>query len=306
MNGTLRPCWEQVVFAAAAAVAVAATSWAWSNRSQIEVWRRASAGAPPLSENYVRVEFPSPRSVAPPWLPPGTQSGGAGWVYEVFTPPVIYYHAAAGAFAVRPVPRPDQTSGAFGVELIEVRRELYKLQLVGYIGAPGDYLAAFVSPRVAETLLGRAGQRFEELGLTLAGVEVRKIDVSEDPARPAYDVAAIATLHEVESGLVVELDSRVRKFTDTPLALLRLDAVSKPQEVRAGAELRVGDATYRVERIQLDPPEVVVARLLEGLPLPERRVLKPSSLAQQSLPKPENRFREATFVRGVATSPNPH
>ena len=303
MSLTLRLPVEKIALGGALALLATAGVWVWSQQPRLDALRRESAATPLVGGEYPRAEFAAPARVAKTWPKPTAQSHGAGWVYEVFTPPVIYYHEGAKSFAVTPPLQLGESQLAFGLELIDVQRELYRLQLVGYVGSPGDYVAAFVSPKLPETLLARSGKRFDELGLALASVDVRKINVSDDPARPAYDVAAIATLRDLQTGAEVTLDSRERKFTDTPLALLRLGTTPKPREVRVGDVLLESDATYRVERISLDPPEVVVAKTVTGLPYPETRVLKPTApgkLAKKA-PAPAERFRPKSEA-GVATN----
>jgi hypothetical protein len=77
----------------------------------------------------------------------------------------------------------------------------------------------------------------------------------------------------------VTLDSRARKLTDTPLARLKLATEKQPRELREGDEFTDATAIYRVERVQLDPPEVVISRQVAGLPLPETKVLRPEGTA---------------------------
>lgn len=301
MIGSLRFPFEKVTFAAACALAASGALWWGMNRDKIETLRRQPVSASIDGAAYARVELPVPAPVAKTWPKPAAQSHGSGWLYEVFTPPVIYYHAGAKSFAVTPPLQEGGAQLAFGLELLDVQRELYRLQLVGYVGRPGDYVAAFVSPKVPDTLLARSGRRFDELGLAFAGIDVRKVNVSDDPAMPAYEVAAFAMVRDLATGEEVTLDSRQRKFTDTPLALLRLGASTKLREARVGDVFQDQGVSYRIERIQLDPPEVVVARTVEGLPYPETRVLTPAPKIAGQTPKPTPRFPQKP-ERGVAAA----
>ena len=71
------------------------------------------------------------------------------------------------------------------------------------------------------------------------------------------------------------LRSDERSYTDVPLARLRLSAEPRAKWLREGDELAAGEALYRIERIQLDPPEVIVSRNSAGAALPDIRVLTP-------------------------------
>lgn len=278
---------ERCALLGALAACVVAAAWWWREQPALAALRRPTAAVVLQGGAYVPPALTSDaaaRAAAPgrAWRRPVAQSSGAGWVYEVFTPPVIYYHAGAQAFAVTP---PDVLvrgpalaatgDAAFGLELLEVKREPYRLQLAGYFGAPGDYLGAFVSRLVPETLLGRAGRRFAQLELALLSLEIRKFNLAPDEPVPVYEMAAVAVVHDEQAKADVTLDSRAPTYTETPLAVLRLGVGVEAREYHEGDILREAAATYRIERIQLEPPEVVVARERPGLPHPELRILRP-------------------------------
>jgi len=278
MNSLLRSYYDKLLLVTAAAGFVFSGVWLWQQQS---AWRhlRAVPVVPHLVGSLYEAADPKPpQPVTAAWSKASAQSSGGAWLYEVFTPPVIYYNLLARTFSVTPPLNQTNADAAFGLELVAVKPEQYRLQLVGYFGGPGDYLAAFVSPSLPDTLLAREGRRFEALGLTLKSFDVRKILVDHDEARPVYDVAALAVLQDDQTGAEVVLDSRARKFTDTPLAVLKmLTGGQQSRELREGDTFADANSTYRVERIQLDPPEVVVARQTPGLSVPETRVLRPAT-----------------------------
>lgn len=234
-----------------------------------------------------RVESASPRwepalparSVAAPaaWRKPSPQSSGAGWVYEIFTPPAVYYNRVARSFSVTPPGARGEGAAAFGLELLAVRQELFRLQLSGYFGEEGNWLAAFTVPGSPETLLARPGRSFAGLGLRLRDFAVRRVEVGRVGGQPVHEVAGFAVLVDERSGAEVILDSRTRAFTADYVAVVR-SAPAEPgevREVREGDTLSGGGVTYRIERIQGNPPEVVVSRREPGLPVPETVILRP-------------------------------
>lgn len=269
--------YEKILLGLGGAALLAGAGWTWAQT-------RASASQPvaaqpvPRGAAYVSAPAATGAEASALWPKATAQSAGGGWVYELFTPPVIYYNATARSFAVTP---PDGSGRALeaapGMQLVAVHLEPYRLQLTGYFGSPDDYVAAFARPGSSEVVLARTGQRFEQLGLTLKHFEVRKVRLDHSDPWPVYDVAAQATLHDDRTGAEVVLDSRARKLTDTPLAVIQLPGRGKPREMREGDSWNEGDITYRVERIQLEPAEVVVARIVPGLPLPELRTLHPAT-----------------------------
>ena len=290
MTQLIKSIYDKILVTLAVIAVGLSLVWVW--RQQVGFRQlQGEATSPVLSgPAYAATGWRLPDAAVATWPKAPAQSQGSGWLYEVFTPPVIYYNAVARSFAVTP-PQLRSEPGAmvFGLELLAVKLEPYRLQLMGYFGAPGDYLAAFVSPQSPETLLARAGRRFDQLGLTLKSFDVRKVTVETGEPGPVYDVAALAVLQDDQTGAEVVLDSRSRKLTDTPLAVFRLPgATGKAQELHEGDTFSDEGATYRIERIQLDPPEVVVARTTPGLPVPEMQVLRP-----------------ATQLAGKATKPKP-
>jgi hypothetical protein len=276
MNQLLKTNYDKILVALAVAVLAVSCLWQWQQQPFLRRLRSQSVAPQLAGVLYELANLRLPDATAAVWSKPPSQSHGSGWLYEVFTPPVIYYNTLAKSFTVTPPLYQADAVTPFGLELLAVKQEQYRLQLVGYFGGPGDYLAAFVSPNNPETLLAREGRRFDALGLTLKSFDVKKVLVEHNDPWPVYDVAALAILRDDKGGADVVLDSRARKFTDTPVAVLKLlTGDARPRELHEGDTFADDKSTYRVERIQLDPPEVVVARQTPGLPVPETRVLHP-------------------------------
>jgi hypothetical protein len=277
MTTAIRQHPEKITVAALALVLVAAGYWGF--RESRAAMRRLS-GEPVAVELRGAVHrgepVPVARSVVANWPKPAPQSGGRGWVYEVFTPPAIYYNALARSFTLSPPGGEAGGALAFGFELLGVELEPYRLQLAGYYGDSGDLVGAFTSRQVAAPLFGRNGRHFPELRLTLRSIEIQRIETGRPGPVPAFEVAAVATLFDEEAGQEVTLDSRAHRLTDVPLARLKLASERRPREVREGEEFSDSVATYRVERVQLDPPEVVISRTVAGLPQPETKILHPT------------------------------
>jgi hypothetical protein len=282
----LRNHWEKLVLGAALVLILVAANWWWRQRSEREALRRTAVKATLIGTAYEARLFPDQEIAPPVWAPPAAQSRGPEWRYELFTPPDIYFDSVAPAAAE---PEPGETAArkttgtdSRGFELLAVKREPYRLQLAGYAGTPGDYLAAFVSPRSAEIFLARPGQRFAELGLTFERFEVRKQAGVNADGWPTIEFVARAVLRDEQTGGEITLDDRGRRLTENPLAVLRIDgAKSRPRELRIGDAWRGGEGVYRIERIQLDPPEVVVSRQIPGSSQPELCVLRPALVAAE-------------------------
>ena len=167
-----------------------------------------------------------------------------------------------------------------GLELLAVKREAYRLQLVGYYGPREDYTAAFVSPGLPGTMLARVGHRFDSLGLILRDFAVKKITPEPGPEHAGYELTASAQVWDERNQELVTLVAGQPLLTATPLAVLRTEPPpARPREFHAGDSFPDGAATWRIDHIQLDPAEVVLVRTLPGVPQPERRVLHPAAPA---------------------------
>lgn len=260
------------------AVVGLALSCLWLGQQRAALRRlRSMPVVVPLSGSRYEVAMllpPEPTDIV--WPEPAAQSSGRDWVYEVFTPPAIYYNSRARRLTVAAPILLREGEAPFGVELLAVQPEPYRLQLVGYIGAPGDSRAVLVSPNQPATHLVRAGERVADLGLTLKSFAVQKVLVNHGTAGPVYEIAALAVVRDERTGAEVRLDSRARKYTDTPLAVLQSSTgTGQARELHAGDIFADGSSSYRVERVSLDPPEVSVVRMTPGWPRPESQVLHP-------------------------------
>lgn len=278
MMQLLRTHYEKPVFALA--VLALGMSLLWVQREQAAVKHiRAEPKEPHLvGSTYVRVVAPASGAPKLVWTKPASFSAADGWIYDLFTPPDVILDTVAGSFmAARAAGATSPVAGtSLSLELLAVKQEAYRLQLAGYFGHADDYLGAFVSSQTAETLLARAGHRFAALGLTLRNFDVRIVLLEKSEAGPVYEAAALAMLHDEQTGTEVALDSRKRLFTDNLLAVFRLPGESSAfRELREGDSLALADAVYRVERIQLEPAEVVLSRTSFELSVPEMQVLRP-------------------------------
>lgn len=256
---------------------VVAISCTWCVQQEVTIRRIRSqtVGLHLKAADADQVLRPPINLATPVWAAPSVQSAGRGWVYELFSPPIIHYNAREHTYTVMDPVILGVEKSAFGLELLAVKPELYPLQLVGYVGQKDDYRATLTRSREPGVLFVRAGHHFADLGLTLTRFAVRKFLVETNETWPVYDIAAFAVFTEDQTGLAVELDSRRPLYTETPLAVVLLSAGGPPHELHRGDSLADAVATYLIESVQLTPPEVRVVRQIVGFPQAETRLLHP-------------------------------
>lgn len=211
------------------------------------------------------------------WAPPGAQSKGRDWVYETFTPPEIFYNARSKHFTVKPplAGGDDAPEEPFGLELVTVRPEPFRLQLIGFIGEGDGARGTFENVMTGEVFLAGAGRRLPNLALVINSLDVRQTPVAIPDSMTTRQRVATAVVRDERAGRDVTLTHRERRFTGGLSAFVAQPGQTAVQEVRAGETLKLGDATYRIEKILLAPPSVEVTKESPALSQPDQRTLTP-------------------------------
>lgn len=246
-------------------------------------WQQSQARAHPLvvsepqlsTEPYQAVGVDAPTVAAVSWASPTTRSA---WAYDMFTPPEIYYNPRTKEFTVTPPGAPSETVGdaveaPFGLEVVEVKQQPYRLQLVGFVGGEGSYLGAFQNVETSEHFLSRGNQRLPQLGLTILRCQVRRERADTPERTPSSELVATAEVRDERANTTLTLSSRSRLLTGEISATVTLDGGRRV--VRAGDTIKSGFVTYRIEKITLTPAAVEVVREAPDLTEPERRSLSP-------------------------------
>jgi hypothetical protein len=133
----------------------------------------------------------------------------------------------------------------------------------------------FQNLATGEVFLGSSGHRVPKLNLT-----VKSLDVSGQPIRIGEGMTvrqrvATAVVRDEKIGRDVILTHRERVFTGTVFAYLAAPGETATREVRAGDMFTIGEATYRVEKVETTPPSVEIVKESSNLSQPDRRTLTP-------------------------------
>lgn len=269
MNGSIG------LVALAVALLLLSSTWAWYGESRISGLRYSKATTARSSSRYV-ANNPRVGKPAKMWSEAPGQSRGNDWVYEVFTPPVIYYDRASNSLNVAKPRLSAEGNTPSGFELLETRREPYRLQLVGCMGTPGDYVGVFASRLESGVLMGRMGHHFEQFGLTIKSLRMEKVIVEETATGPVYEVAAFALMQDEHDESQILLGTQAAVLTDTLIAVFDpAQAGIAPLSLRKGESFQEGQATCLVESIQLDPAEVTLVIHDPTGPADRRKNLRP-------------------------------
>jgi len=226
---------------------------------------------------YVSIAPDAPPVKTETWTAPVAQSRGRDWIYDTFTPPEIFYNARSKQFTVKPPSSlvDEDAQESFGLDLVAVRPEPFRLQLIGYVGGEGNWRGMFQNLVTGQVFLASAGHRVPNLGLT-----VRSLDVSAQPIKMGESMTtrqrvATAVVRDEKNARDITLTHRERVFTGTVFAFVAAPGETGTREVRAGDMFKLGEATYRIEKIETTPPSLEVVKESPTLSQPDRRVLTP-------------------------------
>lgn len=258
--------------ALAATTALFGGSILWTALSESAV-RSAAEPAPGMNEEG---EWTS-RSIATQtevsrleWSDPALGAADDAWVFDVFTPPVIYYDRVTGRFSVSPPEltaplEADVMNQPFGVSLLRVVREPFRLQLVGYSGTLEEPLGIFANQVTGAGIVGRAGDKFGELGLELRSLAVRREDSIMPFSMPLREIVAVAEVWDEREQQKVRLSSSQMAWQTQPVAELRLEETEEVRTVQAGNRIETVEGIFEILAVFSEPDSVsVVKRLLNG------------------------------------------
>src|SRR5476651_1308117 len=206
---------KTILLAAFAAAALSSSVFgvlAWRNTRLL---RGPVAGVQLRPSAYTATAVDAPAVKIELWNAPPAQSRGRDWVYDTFTPPEIFYNARSQHFTVKPPTSvadeiPEQP---FGLELVSVRPEPFRLQLIGYVGTEGDWRGTFQNLVTGEVFLAAAGRRVPNLALSIKALDVRAADVTLPQSMTTRQRVATAVVHDERTHRDVTLTHRERQFT---------------------------------------------------------------------------------------------
>jgi hypothetical protein len=276
---------DKILFGAALLLLLASAGWAVLQNSKIAEFKTAP-DTNVAQVAYVPTGTDAPRVSTRSWPLPPAQTRGADWIYDVFTPPEIYYEEATKQFSVTlPKPPPPPPPAApFGLVFVGIKQDAFRLQLVGYVGAEGDYRGTFENGVTGDTIIGRAGKVIPGLDLTVKSFEVKRNLIKSKESMDTYDTEATAVVVDSKTGEEIRLTNKARLIKGNPFAILKADGATDTLTHRAGEKFTVGDATYTVVSVTTEPPSAVVTKETPQAATPETKTLTPEAPVDAVVP----------------------
>jgi hypothetical protein len=266
---------DKIIFGAALLVLLAAGTWTFFQQPKLEALRKVSSSNSAQAA-YVPAGLDAPKVSTSIWPIAPAQTRGAEWIYDVFTPPEIYYNEATKEFSVTP-PKPLEVVKPveipFGLDLVEIKQDVFRLQLVGYVGNAGSALGTFENTVTGDTFLAKAGKKIPTLGLTVRSFEVKRNLVPAKDSMPIYETVATAVVVDDKTGGEITLTNKQRLIKGSPIAILKATGSEKLFEQKADTSFSVGDVHYSVGAVTSEPAAVEVTKTAPDLKSPETKTL---------------------------------
>lgn len=272
---------DKILFGAALVLLLASAGWMALQSSKLSALRASSEAAITTSA-YVPTGIDAPVATQVSWPAAPAQSTGPEWIYDLFTPPEIYYNEATKKFTVTPpvIVKPEDPVEPkpipFGVELVQIKQDAFRLQLVGYIGEEGDYRGTFENALTGDTIIGGAGKVINKLDLTIRSFDVKRNTILSKDSMPVIETEAIAVVVDNKTGEVTTLSNKNKHLKGTPFAVVRIDGSSETSDYKANATFTAGDATYTVLSVTAEPPSVEIRKEAPSLKQAETKTLTPA------------------------------
>lgn len=197
------------------------------------------------------------------WKAPNSQSWNPKAIFEVFTPPLIYYHKEANTFSLTP---PGDTGKDFGVELVGIERELYRIQLGGFALGPssdvGGPIVLLYNEETGQLLRARRGQRFAQAQFALLDFQARKFFKEQpDGSRILFEDISCHIFDE-------RLNEKVALSTTGKRRIRHADAIfrtsvdaSRIFKVREGETFEVNGQKFIVRTVDPETQTVEIEKL---------------------------------------------
>lgn len=201
------------------------------------------------------------------WPDAPSQSAGSDWIFDVFSPPIIFFDPQTRTYTLEPPVEREVEEVVFGLELVEVFRELYRFQYRGHLGSKGNYTVQVSDERSGKWLLLKPGEADFEVGVTVLDFSVEETAiVGEEPGATPYTEEAISlVVFDDELGTPVELGLKPR-YNPRIEAVLRETRGFSGQEHRLGLgeSVTVDGALYEVVALDADAGTATIRRVVAG------------------------------------------
>ncbi|MEO0794510.1 MAG: hypothetical protein AAFX93_05095 [Verrucomicrobiota bacterium] len=193
------------------------------------------------------------------WPEPVPQDGDGYELYDVFTPPKIWWDAEKGIFVFEP-PIGGKKKVAFGLALLGLDRELYRIQMEAFFGRGPDAMAQIYDDVTQKSYRGKVGEKFEEIDTAIVALENELVTNPDGTIRRIPRV----TLLDGASGEEITLTTDERLYVPNKFDIKMEVVRPYPSEEflwkESDATHSVGDVTWKLLEFNFDNQSVTVEK----------------------------------------------
>lgn len=244
----------------------------------------------PSGPDYQAVEPPEVIVDKAVWRDPIAKDSRGVELYDIFTPPKIYWDPLEGIFRFEPVVPPEPPT-PFGLELVSIERELFRIQLEGFFLAPDgtmeNSLVQFYNARLGESVRGKMGETFPEHGFKVIAVENKRVIENVEGSTTIRRVPTVVIQDLEQDGRAITLTTESKLFLEGELSIVMETADPYPRASftwqTPGDTYFVDNATFTLMDIDLDNKSVRVEKSSPDLESPETETLRQSDPATNNI-----------------------
>ena len=214
----------------------------------------------PGDNPYQVIPVPTSSEVTATW--PDAVEQAPGELYDVFTPPAIWL-GNDGTFIFKSPIDKSKPKPPFGIYLVEIEREPYRIQIEGYIeedlSDASKSLVLLFDVEKQKQVRARIGQEKAKSEFTLVDFTIERVRDADGN----ISKIVIATLLDQRSGEEVVLKHGERLYTDTTTVVLgsKEDASVEVVLQEAPKAFQTAAGKYVLEAINLEESSVTVKKL---------------------------------------------
>lgn len=212
--------------------------------------------AKPSGEAYAALEVTAYTPPNVDWNDVESQDEEGLWVYDVFTPPQIFWDSEKEELVPKP-PVPPPPPPPFGVEFRSIARELYRLQFEGFFaalsGEINDGKIQIYDNRIKRTFRGKVGKTFSKGKFKILSAEEKR-DVDSQGMIDRYIVVVIQDL-EINKEITFREE---RKIYLENKQILKFETTNPPYDIQEivvrekGETFTLGEDTFTLTDFSFD------------------------------------------------------
>lgn len=223
------------------------------------------------------------------WPAPDPQDEDGNWLFDVFTPPRIYWDLETGKFVSEPW-QPREEAPPFALELVNIEQELFRIQMEAYFtGAqPEDAILQFVNTQKETSFRGTVGTVFEDHQIRVDGFEIER-QFNDDGSVVMVGSATVTDLTNNEQFV---LNTAKKLYIEGSFTITMKTTAPLPVETfiwkAVGDKQQIGDTTFELNAFNIDEQTATVTKSSPKMEEAEQAVLNAvSAPAEKQSSAPE-------------------